>query len=170
MKGKKDKPSIRKDILSLLERNAKLTAEEVAVFLGAPEADVRKEIALLEKEKIICGCGAFIDWSRTDGASLTALIEVKVTPARGKGFNRIAERIYRFDEVKATYLMSGAYDLAVIVEGKSLNDIARFVSDKLSPLESVLSTATHFVLKKYKDHGVILNGQADDAERMIVSP
>ena len=161
---------MRNDILSLLERNAKLTAGEIAVYLGVTESEVSKEIADMEKEQIICGYGAFFNRSRTDSAMITALIEVKVTPSRGKGFKRIAERIYRFDEVKALYLMSGAYDLAVIIEGKSLEEIASFVSDKLATLESVLSTATHFVLKKFKDHGVIFNEKSDDAERMIVSP
>ena len=165
-----DSHSICTDILSLLEGNAKLTAEEIAVYLGLPEAEVRKEIANLEKEQVICGYGAFINWERTDIELLTALIEVKVTPSRGQGFNCIAERIYRFDEVKAVYLMSGSYDLAVIIEGKSLKEISLFVSDKLSPLESVLSTATHFVLKKFKDHGVIFNDHGDNDERMIVSP
>ena len=160
----------RNDILSLLERNAKLTAQEIGVFLGIPEADVREEIAALEKEQIICGYGTLVNWDRADGEFLTALIEVKVTPSRGEGFNRIAERIYCFDQVRAVYLMSGGYDLAVIIEGKSLRDISHFVSDKLSPLESVLSTATHFVLKKYKDHGVIFNERNDQTERMIVSP
>ncbi|MDR0491031.1 MAG: Lrp/AsnC family transcriptional regulator [Oscillospiraceae bacterium] len=161
---------MRADILSLLERNAKLSAEEIAVYLGVPEDEVKKEIAKLEKEQIICGYGAFINWSRIDNNLITALIEVKVTPTRGKGFKRIAERIYRFDEVKALYLMSGAYDLAVIIEGKSLEEIALFVSDKLATLDSVLSTATHFVLRKFKDHGVIFNEKNDDAERMIISP
>ena len=160
----------RNDILSLLERNAKLTAQEIAVYLGVPEADVREEITALEKEQIICGYGTLVNWDRTDGEFLTALIEVKVTPSRGQGFNHIAERIYRFDEVKAVYLMSGSYDLAVVIEGESLKDISHFVTDKLSPLESVLSTATHFVLKKYKDHGVIFDERDDNAERMIVSP
>ena len=166
----KDSRNTGMDILALLERNAKLTAEEIAVSLGIPEAEVRKEIAKLEKEQIICGYGTFVNWERTDVELLTALIEVKVTPSRGQGFNRIAERIYLFDEVKAVYLMSGSYDLAVIIEGKSLKEISLFVSDKLSPLESVLSTATHFVLKKYKDHGVIFNDHGDNDERMIVSP
>ncbi|MCL1918086.1 MAG: Lrp/AsnC family transcriptional regulator [Peptococcaceae bacterium] len=161
---------MRTDILELLERNAKLTAQEIAIYLDLPEAEVEAEIAELEKEQIICGYGAFINWGRTDSGLLTALIEVKVTPARGKGFNRIAERIYRFDEVKAVYLMSGAYDLAVIIEGRSLEEIALFVSDKLAPLESVLSTATHFVLRKYKDHGIIFNEKNADDERMIISP
>ena len=161
---------MRNDILLLLERDAKLTSEEIAVRLGVKETAVRKEIEKLEKEQIICGYGAFINWSRTDNKLLTALIEVKVTPARGKGFKRIAERIYRFDEVKAVYLMSGAYDLAVTIEGRSLEEIAAFVSDKLATLESVISTATHFVLNKFKDHGVIFNEKNDDVERMIVSP
>jgi len=161
---------MQNDILALLERNAKLTAEEIAVYLGLQTDEVRNEIKKMEEEQIICGYGAFINWERTDSEFLTALIEVKVTPSRGQGFNRIAERIYRFDEVKAVYLMSGGYDLIVVVEGKSIKDISYFVSDKLSPLESVLSTATHFVLKKYKDHGVIFNEQADEDERMVVSP
>ncbi|MCL2118296.1 MAG: Lrp/AsnC family transcriptional regulator [Planctomycetaceae bacterium] len=166
----KDKHGIRKNILSLVEHNAKLTAEEIAMSLGIPEADIRDEITNLEKERVICGYGAFINWDRTDSEFLTALIEVKVSPSRGQGFNRIAERIYRFDEVKAVYLMSGGYDLAVILEGTSLKEISHFVTDKLAPLESVLSTATHFVLKKYKDHGVILNDRGENDERMIVSP
>ena len=161
---------MRNEILSLLEKNAKLTPEEIAVFLGVPKESVAEEIKKLEQERIICGYGAFVNRERTDSESLTALIEVKVTPSRGQGFNRIAERIYRFEEVKAVYLMSGGYDLTVIIEGKSIKDIALFVSDKLSTLESVLSTATHFVLKKYKDHGVIFTDRSDDDERMIVSP
>ena len=166
----KKEQNMRKGILSLLERNAKLTAKEIAAYLGVSEAGVSDEIAKMEKEQVICGYGAFIDWKRAGNEHLTALIEVKVTPTRGKGFNRIAERICRFDEVKAVYLMSGAYDLAVIIDGKSLNEIADFVSDKLSTLESVLSTATHFVLRKYKDHGVIFDGQEDEDRRMIITP
>ena len=161
---------MRRDILALLEQNAKLTAEDIAVYLGVPKDEVCNEIKKLEDEQIICGYGAFINWDRTGSEFLTALIEVKVTPSRGQGFNRIAERIYQFDEVKAVYLMSGGYDLTVIIEGKSIKDIALFVSDKLAPLESVLSTATHFVLKKYKDHGVILNDRSGEDERMIISP
>ena len=161
---------MRKDILSLLERDGKLSAQEIAVYLGAPEEQVREEIEKLEREQVICGYGAFVNWERTDSEYLTALIEVRVTPSRGEGFNRVAERIARFDEVKAVYLMSGGYDLAVIILGKTLKDIAFFVSDKLSPLEFVLSTATHFVLKKYKDHGVLFGGEGGGDGRMIVSP
>ncbi|MDR1735499.1 MAG: Lrp/AsnC family transcriptional regulator [Oscillospiraceae bacterium] len=162
--------SLQREILTLIEKNAKLTAKEIAVYLGAEESAVSAEIAALEKARVICGYGTLINWELTDDESLTALIEVKVTPARGKGFSSIAERIYSFDEVKSVYLMSGGYDLAVIIEGKSLKDISMFVSDKLSPLESVLSTATHFVLKKYKDHGVVFGGREQGDERMIVSP
>ena len=161
---------MRNEILSLIENNAKLTIEEIAVYLDKPAAEVGEEIRKLEEERIICGYGTFINWERTEIEFLTALIEVKVTPSRGEGFNRIAERIYRFDEVKAVYLMSGGYDLTVIVEGKSIKDISYFVSEKLSPLESILSTATHFVLKKYKDHGVIFSNRKGGDERMIVSP
>ena len=161
---------MQNEILSLLENNAKITPEEIAVYLGLAESDVKAEIARLEKEQIICGYGAFINWDSTDCEFLTALIEVKVTPSRGQGFNRMAERIYRFDEVKSVYLMSGGYDLTVIVEGKSIKEVAHFVSEKLSTMDSVLSTATHFVLKKYKDHGIIFNERNDGDERMIVSP
>ena len=160
---------MRKDILSLLEHDGKLTPREIALYLGAPESEVAQEIAAMEREQVICGYGAFVNWEKTGSEYLTALIEVRVTPSRGEGFNRIAERIARFDEVKAVYLMSGGYDLAVIILGKTLKDIAFFVSDKLSPLESVLSTATHFVLKKYKDHGVLFGEEGGD-ERMIISP
>ena len=161
---------MRNEILALLEHNARLTPEEIAARLGAEAAEVGAEITKLENERVICGYSALINRDRTDSEFLTALIEVKVTPSRGQGFNRIAERIYRFDEVKAVYLMSGGYDLTVIVEGRSIKDISYFVSDKLSPLESVLSTATHFVLKKYKDHGIIFGEQSGGDERMIVSP
>jgi DNA-binding Lrp family transcriptional regulator len=161
---------MRNDILSLLERNAKLTPGEIAVLLGLDEADVRAEIEQMEKSQIICGYGAFVNWERAGTEYLTALIEVRVTPSRGQGFNSIAERIGRFDEVKAVYLMSGGYDLAVVIEGRSIRDISYFVSDKLSPLESVLSTATHFIMRKYKDHGVFTDACGGGDERMVVSP
>ena len=160
----------RNDILSLLAHNAKLSAGEIAVYLGLPEGDVLREIAALEEERTICGYGAFINWDRMEGEHLEALIEVRVSPSRGQGFNRIAERIAGFDEVKAVYLMSGSYDLSVMVTGRSIKDVSLFVSDKLSPLESVLSTATHFVLRKYKDYGVAFTERTDDDGRMIVSP
>ena len=161
---------MRNDILSLIEHDAKMDAAEIALRLGADEAAIKTEIAAMELEQVICGYNTLVNWDRTDSEFLTALIAVKVSPSRGQGFNSIAERIYRFDEVKAVYLMSGGYDLTVIIEGKSLKEISYFVSDKLSPLESVLSTATHFVLKKYKDHGIIFNEGGGEDERMVVSP
>ncbi|MCL2003161.1 MAG: Lrp/AsnC family transcriptional regulator [Oscillospiraceae bacterium] len=161
---------MRKDILSLLERDAKLTPGEIAVLLGLEETAVREEIEALEREQIICGYGAFVNRDRAGSDDLTALIEVRVTPSRGQGFNHIAERIGRFDEVRAVYLMSGGYDLAVLIEGKSIKDISYFVSDKLSALDSILSTATHFVMKRYKDHGVMFDDADGGDERMIVSP
>ena len=160
---------MRNEILSLLERDAKLSAADIAVRLELPEAAVAAEIAKMEQEQIICGYGAFVNWERTENDFLTALIEVKVTPSRGQGYNRVAERLCRFDEVKAVYLMSGAYDLAVVIEGASLKDISLFVSSKLAPLDSVLSTATHFVLKKHKDHGVFFDETQGDDERMMIS-
>ncbi|MCL2049472.1 MAG: Lrp/AsnC family transcriptional regulator [Defluviitaleaceae bacterium] len=157
-------------ILNQLEHNAKLTTEEIAVFTGEDGGAVAEAIARLENEGVIRGYHTLINWEKTDKEYITAIIEIKVTPARGQGFDRIAERIYRFDEVKALYLMSGGYDLSIIVEGKSIKDISYFVTDKLAPLESVLSTATHFVLKKYKERGEIMTGNKPDDERMIVSP
>jgi DNA-binding Lrp family transcriptional regulator len=161
---------MRDKILVLLERDSRLAAKDIAERLGMDEAAVAAEISAMQREQVICGFNTLINWDKTDKEYVTALIEVKVTPMRGMGFDKIAARIYRFDEVKAVYLMSGGFDLTVIIEGKTIKDVAYFVSDKLSPLESVLSTATHFVLKKYKDHGVILEKGTKSDERMIVSP
>ena len=123
----------------------------------------------MEKENIICGYHTLINWDMTSEEKVTALIEVKVTPQRGMGFDAIAERIYNYPEVHAVYLMSGAFDFAVILEGKSMRAVAQFVSERLGPMESVLSTATHFVLKKYKDHGTVLVRKTKD-ERILVTP
>lgn len=163
---------MKKDILELLEKDSRKTAEEIAVMLGKDEKEVSLKIAEMEADNIICGYTTLINWERfyKEGEFVTALIEVKVTPQREQGFDRIAKRIYSFDNVKAVYLMSGAYDLTVIMEGKNLLEISRFISTKLSTLDTVLSTATHFVLKKYKDYGVILDDNGSSDERMIVSP
>ena len=123
----------------------------------------------MEKEHIICGYHTLINWDNTSDEKVVALIEVKGTPQRGMGFDKIAERIYQYNEVNAVYLMSGAYDFTVFIEGKTMREVALFVSEKLSTLESVLSTATHFVLKKYKDHGTILVQEVQD-ERMLITP
>lgn len=161
---------MKNQILELLEKNSRLTAEEIAQALNTPVAEVEQQISEMEAQKIICGYSTLINWDKTDRDYVTALIEVKVTPQRGNGFDKIAERIYRFDEVKAVYLISGNFDLTVIVEGKNIKDVAFFVSDKLSPIDAVISTSTNFVLKKYKDHGVIIEKERRGGERMIVSP
>ena len=160
---------MRKDILEILDKNAKIETVDLAAMLNLAEEDIINEISQMEKEKIICGYHTLINWDKTNKEVVTALIEVKVTPQRGQGFDKIAERIYKFDEVKSVYLMSGGFDLTVIIEGKTMKEVALFVGQKLAPLESVLSTGTHFVLKKYKDHGMILEETKKD-ERMIVSP
>ena len=122
----------------------------------------------MEQEHIICGYHTLINWDKTTVEKVTALIEVKVTPQRGMGFDKIAERIYQFDEVNAVYLMSGAYDFTVILEGKTMKDVAYFVANKLSTLDSVLSTATHFVLKKCKDHGTVLEQETPDERELFM--
>lgn len=161
---------MKKDILELLENDSRLSAEQIAVMLGKTEEEVALAVAEMEADKVICGYSTLINWDKTNREYVTAMIEVKVTPQRDRGFEKIAERIYGFDEVKAVYLMSGAYDLLVMMEGKNIREISYFISNKLSTLDAVLSTATHFVLKKYKDHGVILEKEDDVDERMIVSP
>ncbi len=161
--------STRQEILNLIEKNSRIDVHELSVLLGADEILVANELKSLEDEGIICGYHTMIDWSKTDIEKVNALIEVKVTPQRGLGFDSIAERIYKYPEVTSVYLMSGGFDLMVIVEGKTLQEVAGFVSNKLSTLDTVLSTATHFILKKYKDHGTILAKRYEDT-REIVSP
>ena len=160
---------MREELLSLIEKNSKMSLKELAVLLGADELEVANEMDALEKEGIICGYHTLIDWDKTKSEKVTALIEVRVTPQRGQGFDKIAERIYKYPEVRSVYLISGGFDLLVTLEGKSLKEISTFVSDKLSTLDSVLSTATHFILKKYKDHGTILGKKHED-EREVITP
>ena len=160
---------MRDKILAVLEKNSRIDLQELAILLGESEVAIANEIADMEKEKIICGYHTLINWDKTGAEKVTALIEVKVTPQRGQGFDRIAERIYNFSEVNAVYLMSGGFDFTVIIEEKTMKEVAQFVSDKLAPLDAILSTATHFVLKKYKDHGTILGETVHD-ERMLVTP
>lgn len=160
---------MRDKILAVLEKNSRIDLKELAILLGESEAAVANEIADMEKEKIICGYHTLINWDKTGEEKVTALIEVKVTPQRGQGFDKIAERIYNFSEVSAVYLMSGGFDFTVIIEEKTMKEVAQFVSDKLAPLDAILSTATHFVLKKYKDHGTVLGDTVHD-ERMLVTP
>ena len=156
-------------LLSLIENNAKMEVVDLAAALNETEENVDKTIKDLEKNKTIYGYHTLINWENTSKDQLTAMIEVKVTPQRGQGFDRIAERIYNFPEVKAVYLMSGGYDFMVMLEGKTMKEISMFTSSKLAPLESVVSTVTHFVLKKYKDHGTVLEAKKVD-ERQAVTP
>ena len=158
---------MRDELLSILEKNSRIDFKELAVLLGGTEEQVLQEITKLEKENIIAAYHTLINWEKTDIEKVSALIEVKVTPQRGQGFDHIAERIYNYPEVKSVYLISGGYDLLVSLEEKSLKEIAAFVSDKLSTLDSVLSTATHFILKKYKDHGTIINKTTKDEREMF---
>lgn len=160
---------LREKILGCIEQNAKIDVADLAVMFGLNEVDVANEISAMEKERIICGYNTLIDWSKTGEEKVTALIEVRVTPQRGLGFDNIAERVYNYPEVRSVYLISGAYDLLVILEGRSLREIAEFVNDKLASLDTVLSTATHFILKKYKDYGTVLGSVSKD-ERMKITP
>ena len=147
---------MRERILAVIEKNSRIDLKDLAVLLGESEPAVANEIADMEKEHIICGYHTLINWDNTSEEKVVALIEVKVTPQRGMGFDKIAERIYQYSEVNAVYLMSGSFDFTVFIEGKTMRQVAQFVSEKLAPMEAVLSTATHFVLKKYKDHGTVM--------------
>ena len=153
------------EILKLLENDARLTPEQIAVMTDTPIDEVRSQISELESNGTILGYKAIVDWEKTDKESVTAMIDVKLTPQQNRGFDRIAEKIYNYPEVKSVYLMSGAYDLSVLIEGKTMKEVAFFVSQKLAPIEAVISTATHFVLHKYKDTGVLYDPTLDIDER-----
>ena len=160
---------MREKILKAIEKNSRIDLKELSIMLGEEEIDVVNEIAAMEAEGVICGYHTLIDWEKTSIEKVSALIEVRVTPQRGQGFDTIAERIYKYPEVNSVYLISGGFDLLVSLEGKSLKEVSNFVSDKLSTLDTVLSTATHFILKKYKDHGTILAKKYVD-ERLKMTP
>jgi DNA-binding Lrp family transcriptional regulator len=160
---------MREQLLRIIEKNSRIDLSEVAIILGVEEETVINELAALEAEGIICGYHTMIDWDKTNVEQVQALIEVRVTPQRGRGFEQIAERIYRYPEVSSTYLMSGAYDLMVILEGKTLKEVSSFVTDKLSTIDDVTSTATHFILKRYKDHGTVMQKKKKD-EREVFTP
>jgi DNA-binding Lrp family transcriptional regulator len=155
-------------LLTLLDENARLSAAQLAVMLNKTENEVAEAIAAYEKAGIIRGYKALINWERVDENKASALIELRVSPKRDSGFDEIANRIMQFEEVESVYLMSGGYDLAVKVHGRSMQEIAMFVMRRLSTLDSVLSTATHFILTRYKDGGVILNSEDDKDERRSV--
>lgn len=156
-------------ILTLLDQDARLTAARLAQMLGMEEAAVAAKIQEYERSHTILGYKAVIDWEKTDKENVTALIEVKVTPQKGMGFDEIARRIYSLPEVESVYLMSGGFDLTVIITGTSMKEVARFVSEQLAPMECVLSTGTHFVLKKYKEQGVEFDPSCEDGREVMVS-
>ena len=168
MENKKGEDTdMREELLAIIEKNSRIDLKELAVILGVEEIDVVNELQALEEEGVICGYHTLINWEKTSLDKVTALIEVRVTPQRGQGFDNVAERIYRYPEIRSVYLISGGFDLMVILEGKTLREVSSFVSDKLAPLEQVLSTATHFILKKYKDHGTIFSQKSEDEREMI---
>lgn len=150
------------EILKLLENDARLTPAQIAVMLALEEPAVRNAIDEMEKEGVIVGYHTVVDWEKTDRESVSAMIDVKLTPQTGRGFDRVAEKIYNYPEVQAVYLMSGTYDLSVLIQGKTMKEVAFFVSQKLAPIDAVISTATHFVLHKYKATGVLYDAQNTD--------
>ena len=160
---------MREKILAAIDKNSKIPARDLAIMLGTTEEEIASAIKQMEEEAIICGYPTLINWDKVQCERVTALIEVRVTPQRGLGFDKIAERIYKFTEVQSVYLMSGGFDLTVILEGKTMREVASFVSEKLAPMDAILSTATHFVLKKYKEHGLPLV-QINHDERMLITP
>lgn len=156
-------------ILDILKEDARRTPDLIAAMLGVSKETVEAEIAELEEEKVIVKYAPIVNWSKVDEDKVTALIEVQITPERGRGFDAIAERIYLFPEVKSVYLMSGAYDLLVEIEGRTLKEVASFVSQKLSSIDRVLSTKTHFILKKYKQDGIVFEDHEGDY-RLPIAP
>ena len=159
---------MKKELLGLIEHNAKMTVEEIAEELVADPNEVVSLIAELETKKVICGYDTIINWDKVTEEKCNALIEVKVTPQRGSGFDRIAERISKFDEVDSVYLMSGTYDFMIIINGRSMKEVSSFVFEKISTIDFIQSTATHFVLKKYKDHGVLMGDRPTNKRTNIV--
>ncbi len=158
---------LRTKILDYIEDNARVSTKELAVLIGEDEAAVEEEISRMEKENIICGYNSMINWDKVGVEKVTALIEVRVTPQRGMGFDNVAKMIYEYPEVNSVYLISGGFDLMVTIEGMTLKEVSSFVSDKLSPMESVLSTKTNFILKRYKDHRIIMTEEKEDEREMV---
>ncbi len=159
--------ALENELLKLMERDCRAAPAQLAAMLGAEESEIAQTINKLEQDKIILGYQALVDWDRAGDETVTALIEVKVTPQRGDGFDRIAERIYQFEEVESLYLMSGAYDFTVIISGRTLKEVANFVSARLSTIDGVTGTATHFILKKYKEKHSVFETSPVQEERMI---
>ncbi len=158
---------MREKILTFIERNSRIDVKELAILTGVDEASVLNELEAMEQENVICGYHTLIDWDKVGVEKATALIEVRVTPQRGMGFDKVAERIYNYPEVNSIYLISGGFDFMVIIEGKTLREVAQFVSEKLAPMDTVLSTKTNFILKKYKDHGTVIARPSKDERELM---
>ncbi len=158
----------RMELLRLIENNAKMTIDEMAIMLGVEACEVESELKLLEDEKIILGTTTQINWEKTDRETCLAMIEVRITPMRNKGYDHIANLLCKYEKVSACYLMSGGSDLMLIYDGKTLREVAEFVSDKIAPLEGVLSTTTHFILKKYKTNGIMYDEEDEDNRQFII--
>ena len=154
-------------LLELLEQDCSMTVEQLAAMADLSVDEVKAQVRQMEEEKTILGYKAIVDWDRTDREAVTALIEVNVTPQRGEGFDRVAERIYQYEEVESVYLMSGSFDLTVIISGRTLKEVASFVGQRLAPLEDVTGTATHFILKKYKEKHLIFKPK-EPSERELL--
>ena len=161
--------SLKAQILEILSEDCRTPLERIAVMTGSDLTQVAETVEELERDRVILQYSPIINWDRTDKERVEALIEVKVTPQRGMGYDKIAERIYQFNEVESIYLMSGAFDFTVFITGKTMREVALFVADKLAPIDQVISTATHFVLKKYKDHGTVI-GETREDERQMITP
>lgn len=156
------------DILRILEKEQGVVSiAKISRMLGISEDAVAAKIKELEENHIIAGYKTIVNWDKTDREVVTALIDLRVTPQRGEGFDKVAERIYKYPQVRSLYLMSGAYDLSVMIEGKTMKDVALFVAQKLAPMESIISTATHFVLKEYKKEGIIFEDDEKDSRQVI---
>ena len=156
------------EILNILDKEkGNVSRAKIAQMLGMEEKEVADKIEKMEKENVIVGDKTIVNWDKTDKDVVVALIELRITPQRGEGFDKVAERIYKYPQVKSLYLMSGAYDLAVTIEGKSMKEVALFVAQKLAPMDSIISTATHFVLKKYKEEGIVFEDDEKDTRQVI---
>jgi len=160
---------MKEKLLRLLEKNSRIDLHEAAIMLGVSYDEIASLVVNLEESKTICGYYTMINWENTTVDRCSAFIEVKVTPQRGVGYDKIADRIKQFEEVESIYLMAGAYDFLVLIEGKTMKEVSKFVFEKLATLDTVTSTATHFVLKKYKDHGLIMSSEDEIDKRMKVS-
>ena len=159
---------VMEEILNILDKEkGNISRTKIAQMLGLEEQEVADSIEKMEKENVIVGYKTIVNWDKTDKDVVTALIELRITPQRGEGFDKVAERIYKYPQVKSLYLMSGAYDLAVTIEGKSMKEVALFVAQKLAPMDSIISTATHFVLKKYKEEGIVFKDDEKDTRQVI---